>query len=635
MLAVASLLIAAISWSSPRWTLALLLAALPFATHHPSTAQTVLLVVLTAVFQTSYVLRTRPSPRSSWRAIATQPLLLLSSLFVAAALLSLSTLPLASIAHEHAQLFGQAHSARELALLALNWLLLSEGHREFSINAAALTLEGFVLALIVWREARASRVMAVRMAAAVVVGTAVSIGLGLLEVGGGVSLQPLRREDVGSVVLRAGTLQSVAGNPGWFSQYLVYALPYALVLLAGSSATRLRLAALTILTGVTAFALLITFQRGGWVAGTIVLFYLAIVTPGVLARDVDAGPAGRRRPWGGALYATAVILVVSALFSVWVARMNPAGEAFDRSAYLARLKSIASGDRLPYAFAGLRIASLHPVMGAGHESFAYRYGIYFDRPGGPFYRSGIRVPDPASAHDVYLQTWAGTGTVGLELLLSIFVTAAVTAIRARRAPGVGRVQLVVVTAAFGSLLGMACYGLVQEIFYVHALRLLFFVAVALIAAAGGDLVRWPPRVGFLLWTTLAATFAGHLVYEYISPGPDRLLQSGEPTGLYAEAPAFKGLRWSADQATWPVPASASRYALQVRSFAPYPQEVEMRSCGDTRTTVVLTDHAWHDLEGVLQGCGSGDHLRMQVTPTWSAPGDARTLGVVTANVRLE
>ena len=425
-------------------------------------------------------------------------------------------------------------------MLALNWLLLSEGHREFSINAAALTLEGFVLALIVWREARASRVMAVRMAAAIVVGTTVSIGLGLLEVGGGVSLQPLRREDAGSVVLRAGTLQSVAGNPGWFSQYLVYALPYALVLLAGSSATRLRLAALTILTGVTAFALLITFQRGGWVAGTIVLFYLAIVTPGVLARDVDAGPAGRRRPWRGALYATAVILVVSALFSVWVARRNPAGEAFDRSAYLARLKSIASGDRLPYAFAGLRIASLHPVLGAGHESFAYRYGIYFDRPGGPFYRSGIRVPDPASAHDVYLQTWAGTGTVGLELLLSIFVTAAVTAIRARRAPGVGRVQLVVVTAAFGSLLGMACYGLVQEIFYVHALRLLFFVAVALIAAAGGDLVRWPPRVGFLLWTTLAATFAGHLVYEYISPGPDRLLQSGEPTGLYAEAPGVQG-----------------------------------------------------------------------------------------------
>ena len=225
MLAVASLLIAAISWSSPRWTLALLLAALPFATHHPSTAQTVLLVVLTAVFQTFYVLRTRPSPRSSWRAIATQPLLLLSSLFVAAALLSLSTLPLASIAHEHAQLFGQAQSAREFAVLALNWLLLSEGHREFPINAAALTLEGFVLALIVWREARASRVMAVRMAAAVVVGTTVSIGLGLLEVGGGVSLQPLRREDVGSVVLRAGTLQSVAGNPGWFSQYLVYALP--------------------------------------------------------------------------------------------------------------------------------------------------------------------------------------------------------------------------------------------------------------------------------------------------------------------------------------------------------------------------------------------------------------------------
>ena len=43
---------------------------------------------------------------------------------------------------------------------------------------------------------------------------------------------------------------------------------------------------------------------------------------------------------------------------------------------------------------------------------------------------------------------------------------------------------------------------------------------------------------------MAAAFAGHLVYEYLTPGPDRLLRSGEPTGLYAEdaRPAFKGMR---------------------------------------------------------------------------------------------
>ena len=247
-------------------------------------------------------------------------------------------------------------------------------------------------------------------------------------------------------------------------------------------------------------------------------------------------------PWRALLAVAAFVVLVAAGFSTWLARVSPTGSTFDRSAYLARLQTIVSADRLPYAIAGLEIASLHPVLGAGHESFAYRYAIYFDRPGGPFHRSGVRVPDPATAHSVYFQTWSGTGTVGLVLLLAILLTAAVTVFRVRRAPEVSRRQRAVVAAAVGSLLGMACYGLFQEIFYVHALRVMFFVAVGLIAGLATDLVRWPPRVAPVLWTMMAAAFAGHLVYEYLTPGPDRLLRSGEPTGLYAEdaQPAFKG-----------------------------------------------------------------------------------------------
>ena len=108
VLAAAVLVVAVIAGSSPQWALALLLAALPFATHHPSSAPTVLLVVLTAVFELVYVLRTRPSLTSAWHAVSAQPLLLLSSLFVVAAFLSLSTVPLLSIAHEHARSLGQA-----------------------------------------------------------------------------------------------------------------------------------------------------------------------------------------------------------------------------------------------------------------------------------------------------------------------------------------------------------------------------------------------------------------------------------------------------------------------------------------------------------------------------------------------
>lgn len=636
VLAAAVVATAIATAASPRWTLVLLLAALPLATHHPSSAPTALLVVLTAVFELVYLVRIRPSPIATWRAIASQPLLLLSAFFGVAAFLSLSSVPLASIAREHVQALAFAQSGRDLALQAIDWLLLPEGRREFAISSAMLTLQAVVLVLIVWRETRRSPVMSVRMAWAIVAGLAVAIGLGLLEFFGGPTLAALRGEGSNALAVRPGTLQSVAGNPGWFSQYLVYALPYGLVLLAAPTTPRLRLAVLTILTLVATFTLLLVFQRGGWVSGIVVLVYLAVVAPRLVAAEGDRA-ARRRFPWRRLLFATAFVLAVSAAFSLWMARIRPAENIYDQSAYLERLKSIVSADRLPYAIAGLRITLLHPVLGAGHESFAYRYTIYFDRPGGPFHHSTVRVPVPSSAHSVYLQTSAGTGLVGLAVLLGLFVTAAITADRVRRAPGTSRAQLAVVAAAFGSLLGMSFYGLVQEIFYIHALRLMFFVAIGLIAGIGADLVRWPPRTAPLLGTMMAAAFAIHLVYEYVSPGPDRLLSRDEPTGLYAEdvQPEYGGMQWSAEQAAWPAPPGASSYAMQVRSFAPYPQEVEIRTCDGTRATTRLANHDWHVLEGRLTGCGAGDYLRLRVTPTWTGPGDVRVLGVVTRNVRIE
>jgi hypothetical protein len=123
VLALAALAVAVLAVASPQWALMLLLAALPFATHHPASAAGVLLVVLTGVFEVVYALRTRPSPRAAWRAVATQPILLLSALFVVAAFLSLTATPLVSISEEHAQALSQVPSTYELESRALTWLL--------------------------------------------------------------------------------------------------------------------------------------------------------------------------------------------------------------------------------------------------------------------------------------------------------------------------------------------------------------------------------------------------------------------------------------------------------------------------------------------------------------------------------
>jgi hypothetical protein len=631
--ATATLLAAALSWWSPIWALMVLLAALPFFTHHPGSAPTALVIILVAVVELVYVLRARPSWAGTWRAISSQPLLLLSTLFVAAAALSLSSLPLGGIWSEHAAT-ARTQPLAAWPLLGLDWLLLTEGRREFPIKSAVLTLQAVVLAIIVWRETRASSVAALRLSAAITLGTVVFVALGLLEMAGVVSLHALR--GTGGVFFREGTLQSASGNPGWFSQYVVYALPHALVLLAGLSAVGLRVALLCGVAGMMAFALLVSFQRGGWVTGAVVLIYMTTAALMLLTRARGSSRTARQHVARALALVGVFLVLVSVGFAYWMARTGQGGTAFTGRVYLARLKSIADADRLSYVRAGSMIAALHPALGGGHESFAYRYHMYFGMAGGPYHRSSVRVPEAASAHNLFVQTLAGTGLVGAALLVSIFVVAAWTAVRACQAPVTEWARRVALLAGCGSLLGIACYGLVQEVFYVHALRLFFFVCVGLVAGVGARAPGWPGPTSRALWLALAGAFVVHLAYEYAWPGPGRLLGSGEPTGLHAEEVGRDGVhfQWSTDWATWPVPPGATRYALQVRSAAPYAQHIAIEPCRGARAHVFLSDQAWHPVGGSLEGCAPGDRLQLHVTPAWRVPGESRLLGVLTAGVHF-
>jgi hypothetical protein len=222
----------------------------------------------------------------------------------------------------------------------------------------------------------------------------------------------------------------------------------------------------------------------------------------------------------------------------------------------------------------------------------------------------------------------------------MFVTAAWMAHRTLRAPAgadqADRARRFALVMACGSLLGMAAYGIVQEVFYVHALRLLFFVAIGTIAGASADMT-WPPRVARILWAALAAVFACHLVYEYVRPGPDRLLRSGAPTGLFAEEldPGRRPFHWTTEEATWPVPLHATHWMLDVRSLAPFAQQVDISGCtAATGASVRLNDHAWRTVGGRLAGCGPGSRLKLRVTPSWRPSRDERLLGAMAAGLEF-
>ena len=628
-LAVAALLVGALAWWRPQSAIALLLTVLPFFLHHPITTQALALIGLVAVIQAAYILRARPSWTRTWRAISSQPLLLLSGLFAIAAILSLSSLPLAGIWSEHAAVAGKL-AARSWPGELEAWMRLPESRREFSVTSAVLTLQGFLLALMIWREARASSAVALRFAAAITLGTVAFVAIGLLEAFGLVSLQALRGTT--NVAFRAETLQSSAGNPGWFSQYLVYAMPYALVLLAGTPVVARRVVLLGAVTAFIAFALLVCFQRGGWISGAILVCYIAAAAF-ILVRSSGQDRASRQ-VWRGLGLAGLILVLVAGGLSLWLSRPRPDGDtqhlsrapAVDCERRAAALLHRWQGDRgaPPGAGRRARVVCLplrHVLSAPGRRLFSFGDA----RAGGR--QRAQRVPP-----DVDRDWWRWPGAARGDL-------------RGHRRDGCPRPPR---THRRPEPPGSAAGGLRLDarrrrvragagVFYIHALRLLFFVGIGLVSGSAVDAIRWPAWTPRALGLALAAAFAGHLAYEYAWPGPARLLRSGEPTGLFGEerGPRDTRFRWSTDWATWPVPVGATSYSLQVRSVAPSPQEVEIQTCRGARLRVSLPDQAWRPLGGSLDGCAPGDHLQLRVSPAWRPPGDGRLLGVMTADVSFQ
>ncbi|HSK09751.1 MAG TPA: O-antigen ligase family protein [Vicinamibacterales bacterium] len=640
-LAAATVLLGALTAFRPRLALVLLFAALPLFVHQPHSPWALRLFVLVGVVELVYLL----SSRTVWRDLGTQasrrPLLFLAALFTITSLLSLSSLPLGAIAAQHAQVLRTSTAPAWPGYLAA-LLTLQEFTVEYSITSALLTLQGFLLALIVWRETRMSPGTAIALCGALTTGLAAFVVLGLLDLSGHVNLNPVRGT-VG-VFPRPGTVQSFAGNPGWYAEYVVYALPFALVLLTGRARWGLRSFVLAGFAALSALSLVLCFQRGGWLAGIVVLAYMGAAASRVAAPAARA----RRRPIVRAAAVVLVLAVTVGAASLWFMRTG-AGSGLSGADYASRFRSIARADRLAYARAGLMIGALHPVMGGSVESFAYRYRLYFREDAGPYRGSAVSVPEATSAHSLYFQTLTGMGLVGLVLLLSMFAYAWWAALRSLRSAPIAqqggpetasadgaarRVRTVIVLAAAGSLVGFAAYGLVQEVFYVHALRLLFFVAIGLTAAAA-QTPAWTRRVRTSLLLALVTAFILHLVVERVYPGPERLLRAGEASGFFGEERSAEGVsfRWTTHAATLPVPARADTLVMEVRSVAPFAQHVRVTGCDGPSVELHLPDHPWHDLSAALEDCDAGSRARIEVRPPWRPPGEERLLGVMVRGIQ--
>jgi hypothetical protein len=613
--------LAALAWLRPVLAVALLLALSPICGHRPTTGPFVAFVALTACAVPGWLARLWTRDRAAAVDLLGTPAGLALTAYVGASVLSLSSLPLyAPTDIVDAATLGEAIRLLPGALAAADVTAVI-----YPVLTVLLTLHAAVAALTV---AVAIRVEAARPPASggvdaallvtggILAGLVLTIAAGAFDRLGYLDLRVLRATDPFTNLSGADRLQSTFGHAGWFAEYICFATPAILALWlwppgadAAAAASReprgrvVRLAAAAGLLAIALVAIVLSYQRGGWITW-------AIVAAGVAAAMVrlsaaGAGPAGATIPLRRlvAIGAATMILAISA--GLVVVRVAGGPSAMDR--FAARVRTITQvSDRRAHVTAGLRLGSLLPILGGGSESFAMRYEQQYLRGGGAFYARGYSpvLNMYGSAHNVFAQTFAGKGTIGLIALVLVVLTSAAATVRTLRradAPPRGRVVAMI---AFGMVAAFAIYGQVQEVFYIPPLQLTVFAACGLAAALEaplGSAERSRRRLGIVA-ALLAAALAAHVVHAYVVPGRladeyrDReISRAGERLSSPVLDADGQYLQWTGARAVITVPRQATGLSFDVRQADAAPRDVEVRFDGRTIDRVRLVDGSWRHL----------------------------------------
>ena len=206
-----------------------------------------------------------------------------------------------------------------------------------------------------------------------------------------------------------------------------------------------------------------------------------------------------------------------------------------------------------------------------------------------------------SAHNVFAQTFAGKGAIGLIALVLVVLTSAAAAVRTLRRPDAPPRARVVAMIALGMIAAFAIYGQVQEVFYVAPLQLTVFAACGLAAALEaplGSADRSRRRLGIVA-ALLAAGLAAHVVHAYVVPGRladeyrDReISRAGERLSAPVLDADGQYFQWTGARAVITVPRQATELSFDVRQPGAAPRDVEVRFDGRTIDRVRLADGEW-------------------------------------------
>jgi O-antigen ligase len=393
------------------------------------------------------------------------------------------------------------------------------------------------------------------------------------------------------------------------------------------------------------------WRRAVWAAGTVLVLVAVVMTAGraglaalaagllamawvALRRDLDTLDASAlvrrhaRRVVRAAVIAIGTLLVALVLLGTTLDIRHE-----QQTSYLHTWLYTFNLRQPPDAIAKGRIAVWHVALAMIRERPLVGQGV--GQAPGEFERVrsalGIEsLPHDArlSPHNTYLLVTSELGLLGLAAFLLMLVAVAIGV----RAPGNLPARAAATWPVAGLVGGLVGYTLtmltgdrilLREDVVVGTIcatlatlgapplpRWWRLTAVTLI---GVTLATWPVRTGWVGGTPLAV----------VTPPNE---------GLHADQIGARGetYRWSSGDAVLYVPGDARRVRIPVRNLSPQVQRLDVTIDERPADLRQLLSGPWVTLDFRLppRPAGRWHAIRLQVTPTWTVPGDDRVLGVV-------
>ena len=206
------------------------------------------------------------------------------------------------------------------------------------------------------------------------------------------------------------------GDPNFFAQMLIPAVPIGLLLAQSATSVRERVAAFGSVGLVTA-AVLMTYSRGGALALGVVLV-LWLLGQGASARRLAAGVG-------------AIALLVLLVPSDFARRLTTFRQFLPGSGHVLRLDSSFEQRRVLVTTAWHMFLD-HPLTGVGAGNYAVHYRPYTEETGSVVLEYE-EFDQPHYPHNLYLEIAAETGLPGLIAFAAVVLTCFVYLRRARLA----------------------------------------------------------------------------------------------------------------------------------------------------------------------------------------------------------